>query len=145
MAKIPQLICFTSLVDLKKIKNKNSQTQRLFPRATAMQLKLKWFQIRGSMLGKHGTSERTTTPTLLCAPDKSPTLAREPTRPSSLQLLCIARRRAAPAVAITSLGGGGGGSGGGGREGGGHFGEASGAAAAAAGSLGVASPLFPTY
>lgn len=108
-----------------------------------MQLQLKWFQIRGSVLGKHGTSGRTTTPTLLCAPDKSPTLAREPTRPSSLQLLCIARRRAAPAVAITSLGGGGGGggSGGGGREGGGHFGEASGAAAAAAGSLGVASPL----
>lgn len=66
------------------------------------------------------------------------------TRPSSLQLLCIARGRAAPAVAITSLGGGGGGSGGGGREGGGHFGEASGAAAAAAaGSPGVAALLFP--
>lgn len=78
-----------------------------------------------------------------CFAPHSPTLAREPTRPSSLQLLCIARRRAALAVAITSLGGGGGSggvSGGGGRDGGGHFGEASGAAAAA-GSLGVASPF----
>lgn len=81
-----------------------------------------------------------------CFAPHCPTLAREPTRPSSLQLLCIARRRAALAVAITSLGGGGsgGGSGGGGRDGGGHFGEASGAAAAA-GSLRVASPFSPAH
>lgn len=82
-----------------------------------------------------------------CFAPHSPTLAREPTRPFSLQLLCIARRRAALAVAITSRGGGGSGgaSGGGGRDGGGHFGEASGAAEAAAGSLGVASPFSSTH
>lgn len=57
-----------------------------------------------------------------------PTLAREPSRSSNLQLLSLARGRAAPAVAIESCGGGG--VGGGGRDGGGHFGGASEAAAA---------------
>lgn len=58
-----------------------------------------------------------------------PTLARELPRSPNLQLLFLARGRAAPAVAIVSCGGGGG-VGGGGRDGGGHFGEASEAAAA---------------
>lgn len=55
-------------------------------------------------------------------------IERKASRSPNLQLLSLARRRAAPAVAIASSGGCGGG--GGGRDGGGHFGEASGAAAA---------------
>lgn len=77
--------------------------------------------------GEHDVSGRTTTPSPPCA-RTAPYASTRTLRSPNLQLLFLARERAAPAVAIVSRGGGGGG--GGGREGGGHFGEASEAAAA---------------
>lgn len=77
---------------------------------------------------QHDVSGRTTAPSPPCA-WTAPYASTRTLRSPNLQLLFLARERAAPALAIVSRGGGGGG-GGGGREGGGHFGEASEAAAA---------------